>query len=255
MANSLIIDARRKTKIKIDGPSLIVQNIEKAPRRFPTRLLRKIIVIGGKLRGLQAVTECAAKQISVFFVSGNGDIRAQMLGTYPSNASWRDWLDQCLWHEDWRHDYVDAVDSFRTCMLSESKIFDPEMCRKKQLCYEWMARHLNGNWGKKRSRDSRQWLMGFTEVIVTKTMYEMGIPTSHGFGRRIIVDAKNMVMMMALMDCCKNKRIKPLDSPEAAGKFYQNYCEDWRSILLRLFLFLEHRFNKLEENAGVKNVE
>ncbi|MCY4219492.1 MAG: CRISPR-associated endonuclease Cas1 [Gammaproteobacteria bacterium] len=251
----MIIDARSRTKIKIDGPSLIVQNTDKALRRFPTRLLRKIIVIGGKLKGLQAITECATQQISVFFVSDNGDIKAQMLGMYPSNAIWEDWLDQCLWHENWKHDYVDAVDSFRTCMLSQSNIFDPEMCRKEQLCNEWMRGYLNSNWGKKRSRDSKQWLMGFTEIIAAKTMHEMGIPTTHGFGRRIVVDAKNLVMTTALMDCCKNKRIKPIDNPEAVGKFYQEYCEDWRSLLLRLFLFLEHRFNKLDANVGMKDVK
>ena len=254
MSNSLIIDARRKTKIKIDGPSLIVQAKGKAIRRFPIRVIRKIIVIGTKLKGLHAVTECAALQIGVFFMSSNGELRSQTLGMYSCNVNWNDWLDQCLWHKDWKYDYSDTVENFRKCLTSEFKIFNHEMIRNKKLCYESMAGHLNSRWGKKRSRNSKQWLIGFIEIMVAKTMFEMSIPTSHSFGRRILVDAQKLLLMRALMDCCANKKIQPLDGPEEIGKFYQKFSDDWRSILVRLFLLLEHMFDEKETNTGLNNI-
>lgn len=255
MKNTLIIDARNQTKINIDGPSLITQSFDKMQRRFPIRLLRKIIIIGNGLEGLNAVTECAVQQVSVFFVSSHGELRAQLLGMYPSKGSWSDWFDQCLWHKNWKYDYDDVLENFWRYMVSKSKIFKSKELRNQQLVYEQLAAHLKYRWGKKRYRESKQWLKGFSEIIVAKTMCEMSIPTSHDFGRKIMDDARYLIMLRALTMCYKNPKLRPLDSPEAVGRFYQKFSDGWRKLLIFLFLTMEHKFIEVEESTGLNNLE
>ena len=247
MSRDLIINTQNTTvTIRLDGSSLIVQKTGESGRRFPTRLLNQIIVVGNKLEGLPAVTECAAQQINVFFVSENGDLRARLLSIYARNTDWNEWFDQCLWSQTWLDHYEEVVEQLWSCLIGESLFFRTFRHRHKKHCYEWVARKLNHRWGKSRFRNSRQWLQGFIKILTLNTLSKTGVNASHRFNDRILSDTKNLILLNALIDCCENRITNPIDSPEAVQLFYQEHSKGWHSFLIRFFAALESRFLKME---------
>jgi len=248
-----MIDAREAVMIHLDGPSLIVKRTGESTRRFPVRLLKQIVVAGKSLEGLSAVTECAAQQINVFFLSAKGDLRAQLFGTYTYATDWNEWLDQCRWNRSWTNTYESAVKQQWCHLLEESRLFKMHRSRCRKRYHEWVAATLRGRWGKSKYRSSWQWLQGFATILATNTIAETGIALGHSFRDRLLTDATQIVLFFALLDCYENADIQPPDGPKNAGIFYQTSVESWRTVLIRLFLLLEFRFTELENTIGFRH--
>ncbi len=254
MERHLVIDAREPVHVQLDGPSLIVRRTGESARRFPVRLLKQIVVTGRQLDGLPAVTDCAAQQINVFFLSGNGELRAQLLGPFENTIDWNEWLEQCHWKRSWLTVYESAIKQQWHCLLKESRAFQNIRYTHRIRYYEEVATTLKRRWGKSVYRDVRQWLQGFITVLVTEVMAETGIAPGHRFRGRLLKDAAQLILMNALMKCREDARIKPPDNPLGAGTYYQAQAEAWRSLVIRLLISLEFRFTETEINSGFNHV-
>lgn len=254
MQRYLVIDAREPVHMQLDGPSLIVQRAGQSARRFPVRLLKQIVVTGRQLDGLPAVTDCAAQQINVFFLSGNGELRAQLLGAFENTSDWNEWLEQCCWKRSWLKVYESAIKQQWRCLFRESRTFQNiRYIHRIRYCEE-VAAALKRRWGKSTYRDARQWLQGFITVLVTEIMVETGIAPGRRFRDRLLQDAAQLILMNALMKCHEDTRVKPPDNPRSAGAYYQAQAETWRSLVIRLLISLEFRFSETEINMGFNHV-
>lgn len=252
MNQNLLIDARTAVTIEMDGPCLVVQKSGCSCERFPLRLVNQIMVIGNKLEGLPAAIACASQQINVFFMSAKGDLRAQFLSVYARNTNWNEWFDQCRWNQVWKDRYEMVIEQLWHCLIVESCLQGYFRNRHRKHCYEWVAKNLNLRWGKAGFRNSRHWLHGFVEVLVTSTMAELGIVTSHCFSDRVFADAREMILLRALIDCYEDTKMLPPDSAKMAGLFHQRQTESWRFLLTRIFIALESGFTEIETGLNLE---
>ena len=247
-----MIDACQPTRLRLDGPSLMVQRTGQASRRFPLRLLRQVVVTGSQLDGLPAAIECAAQQINVYFLNASSEIRAQLIGYFPSAVEWNEWFDQCRWSQSWLGVYEAAIAQSVQCLCVESRLFGQLRNSGRNRYYQQTAAALKRRWGKSAYADARQWLRGFATVTATQAMLETGVASGHRFKARLLQDATQLLFMDALFNCHQDNCIAPPDNAHGAGVYYHARAEVWRSLLTRLYMSLEYHFTEKEKLDGLR---
>ena len=83
---TLYLDGQKPLRVVRDGPALRVQRSQSADRLFPLQRLYRIVVSGQVEWCTAALLACAEANVPVYFLSGDGILRAKVLGFAENNA-------------------------------------------------------------------------------------------------------------------------------------------------------------------------
>jgi hypothetical protein len=99
------IDRGAAAAVRLDGPALVVEQVERAEGRFPLRLLSRVVVRGPVPWSMEALFACLAAGIPVTFLSLEGEVIGLCLGRDRPEESLALLLDRLTGEPGWAEIY------------------------------------------------------------------------------------------------------------------------------------------------------
>lgn len=103
----LYLDARKSTRVSLDGPALRILVSGQAERSVPLRRLSRIVTNARAEFTTGALLACADRGITLVFLADDGEVRARVLGTPGERQELRQRLLDLMARPDWRALYSD----------------------------------------------------------------------------------------------------------------------------------------------------
>lgn len=168
---TLYIAGQSQLRVLRDGPALRIRTPRSADCLFPLRRLRRIVVSGHVDWCTDALLACADAKIQISFLTGNGVLRARLLGPAPSSSlialgdafemlleqtdgfrTYQDWIQGCaqqarrrLLHESNHAYYTMRASELRRLLFERARRHAraPDLRRFDRRVYALLVAHLS----------------------------------------------------------------------------------------------------------------
>lgn len=120
MKKPLYLDGRKLLRLASDGPSLLVAANQGAPYRFPHRRLSRVVVSGALPQHSNGLIDCAADNIPVFVLKGNGKLACMILPAAPPRTVLSDLLERIDGERSIAHTYSHWLENQRAHLMAKA---------------------------------------------------------------------------------------------------------------------------------------
>ncbi len=143
MKKPLYLDGRKLVRLASDGPSLLVAANQGAPYRFPHRRLSRVVVSGALPQNSNGLIDCAAGNIPVFLLKGNGKLACMILPPAPPRTALTDLLERIDGERSLAHTYSHWLANQRAHLMAKAVNHLGLQAHGKQKAREVLQREAN----------------------------------------------------------------------------------------------------------------
>lgn len=242
--SSLMIDARKPCRLRIDGPALSVRIGYNSPLLFPLRRLARIHVIGCVSEGFDALIYCAERQIPVAFFTAKGKLRCQLYEPRYEDNILAHWLEHVEFDPACKEQYDDWLEAQRLHLLAA---FGYRFGAREQrhIVIEQLLR-TKANLilqRKKYSHEAIDWLEGLLSAHLSQLVSLHSMGRSCRTSKKLLADLLpifTIAMLHVFVERMEQDGRIPTSSA-AMSDFYHRYSSEVEYHLRRMLTQLANR--------------
>lgn len=201
MKKPLYLDGNKLLRLVSDGPSLVAAANQGAPYRFPHRRLSRVIISGTLPQQSNGLIDCAADDIPVFVIKGNGKLACMILPPAPPRTSLGELLEQFDSQRSLAHTYSHWLENQRAHLMAKAINHLGLHTRGKQQAKEVLyreAKQLTDKAGCPRSYEVFNTLTNsqLVERLISRQL-DMRKPSVDAFRRELLALFEPFILLMA----------------------------------------------------------